>query len=281
MYQMGLGHWEKSLELGRLALERLEEIGNVQEAEVARTIIANTLHFCARFDQSEEWARRLLESAEQRRNPQHLGWGLFLTGRALLFKGRRTEALDLIDRGYECLGRVPDNVSFIMSEGLLAKALFECGNESRALEIAERLRVRRAEDRLVPLAQCLDGYGSLGDVYLGLAERGPSPDLINKAAAACRDLHRFAGMFPMASPTARRLDGRLQWMRGHRRQARKLWLRSAREAEKLGRPYEEALAHDILGRHGGDAAEDHRRRACEILHHLGCTLDYPAAMQTS
>jgi hypothetical protein len=281
MYEMGLGHWQASQDLGEEALGLLEQIDNTQEAEIARTIVANTLYFWGRFRDSERRCREMLSHAEQRGNAQHTGWGLFLTGRSLLAIGSDVEgALELIERGHHYLRQLPDFVSSIMCEGLLAKALWAAGKPERSLEIADALAGRLRARGLVPLAQCLDAYEALASVYLDCweAEKDPPPAARSTARRACAGLRRFAWMFPMAKPAALRASAREARLLGHERRATRLWNASLDQATALDMKYDEACVHLELARFAGTPGlrEQHSREAAHRLAALGCSLP-PAA----
>jgi tetratricopeptide (TPR) repeat protein len=272
MYEMGMGHWEASERLGQEALGLLEQIGDRQEAEVARTVVANTLYFAGRFRESAACCQAVLESARARSNVQHVGWGQFLTGRALLVLGEPQEAVELLARGREALLRVSDFVSLVMCEGLLAKALLVAGQQDRSVEVADGLSERLRARRIVPLAQCLDGYAALADVYLRVwsAQRGERDR--RAARRACADLGRFARIYPIARPAALRSLAWRSWLAGQRARALRLWERSVRTAVDLHMPYDEARGHQVLAQVApvGGRREQHAAAASTLLARLGC-----------
>jgi tetratricopeptide (TPR) repeat protein len=273
MYEMGLGHWKASQVLGEEALALLEEIDNTQEAEIARTIVANTLYFWGRFRDSERRCREMLAFAERRGNAQHTGWGLFLTGRSLLAMGGDLEgALRLIERGHHYLRQLPDFVSTIMCDGLLAKALWAAGECERSLEIVDSLAGRLRDHGVVPLAQCLDAYEAVASVCLDRWEQDPRPSARDAALRACASLRRFAWMFPIAKPTALRASARAAELLGSEARARRLWKASLEQAVALDMKYEEACCHLGLARSAGapELQEHHANEAARLLGGLGC-----------
>jgi tetratricopeptide (TPR) repeat protein len=270
MYEMGLAHWRASEAVGREALGLLERIGNVQEAEIAKTIVANTLYFHGRFADSERCTRELLASARERSNAQHTGWGLFLTGRARLALGDLDAALPLLRDGHALMIQTTDLVSLIMCEGLFAKALLSSGDRDGARRVADALAARLPRP-VAPLAQCLDGYRALAEVYLALwRDRPAGRELQSAARRAGRQLRRFAWLFPMAVPTRLRLGAWEQWLLGRRSRALRMWRRSLRSARRLGMAPDEALAHLDLAAHDPEAAAVHLEAAERLLTHLGC-----------
>jgi tetratricopeptide (TPR) repeat protein len=276
MSEMGVGRWAESEALGLQSLTRFEEIGNWQEAEVARTIVANTRYFQGRLRESEALARELLESATRRWNAQHTGWGLFLCGRVQLALGRFAPALDLLERGYAHLTRVEDEVSTVMCEGLLALACLRSGDAGRAFAVAESLRKRLARLGTIPLAQCLDGYESLAVVVLELRRaeaRGIAPAARQRAERdALRALGRFAWMFPIARPAAERARALRLARAGRLTAARRHSDRALALASRLGMVRELALAHAERADFVRDPGErsQHVAQALALGERLGC-----------
>jgi tetratricopeptide (TPR) repeat protein len=275
MYEMGLGHWAESEHWGGESLAVLERIGNRQEAEIARTVVANTLYFEGRFLDAAARCDALLDSARQRMNVQHLAWGSFLKGRSLLAIGRSGEAMALLEQGYGPLREVHDFVSLVMCEGLLAKALLVTGHTQRALEVADVLLERTRRRGIVLLAQCLDGYAALADVYLTVWEREgarASPVLRAAARRATTVLGRFARIFGIAKPAALRSRGWERWLSDRPQRAVRSWEAAVEAAEVLRMPYEQALAHDALGRalRVPEECRRHGEIAHRLLHELGC-----------
>jgi hypothetical protein len=279
MYQSGLGRWEESERLAAEAASKLEKIANRQEFEVAATVLSNTLYFQGRFHEADAQCQIIFDSAQRRANAQHAGWGLFLSGRSLLALGNVHAAAERLERGYALLSRVPDVVSLVICEGLLARARLAVGREAEALELADRLSERRYEQgrRVVSLVQCLDGYRSLADVYWLLWQKARDGEgatqLRRRALLAARDLGFFAWLFPIAVPAALRARARVDWSEGRSSQALRRWRRSAVVARRLAMPYDEALA--LLDLAGAAEAEGERaeyaERAQRMLSVLGCS----------
>jgi hypothetical protein len=274
MYEMGFGRWAASQALANEAVERLRAIGNHQEAEVAETVLANTLYFGGELRAAEACAAAVQVSADRRGHAQHGAWGLFLRGRSHLALGDIAPARELIERGYAQLLPTRDFVSLVMCEGLLAKARWFDGDAVGAARAADAIDARLAERRMVPLAQCLDGYGALADVRLRLWAAHDDATSAAAARRACRTLRRFARLYPIAAPAAVRAAARRAWRRGRVPRARRAWLRSARLAAELRMPFDEAGARLDLARATGDVAQE--ARAVAQLTALGCV---PATAQ--
>src|SRR5205807_9953925 len=91
----------------------------------------------------------------------------------------------------------------------------------------------------------LAGYAGMAEVYLGLWQEG-AKDMASRAEAVCRTLHTFAKMHPMGQAQAWLYQGRLDWLHGKPRRARKSWLRRLAAAKQLGMPHDQELAEREL-----------------------------------
>jgi class 3 adenylate cyclase/tetratricopeptide (TPR) repeat protein len=103
----------------------------------------------------------------------------------------------------------------------------------------------------------------------GEGERGPWRPM---AAQAVRYLGRFARMFPIGRPRALLYRGLLAWLDGRPATARRHWRAALDAAERLGMRHDQALALDMLGRHGEPVRRaGYRERARELFGQLGVT----------
>jgi hypothetical protein len=277
MYEMGLGHWEAARTLVTESMTRLRDIGNLEEAEVAATILSNTLFYSSEVRAAGERSDEVRASAERRGHAQHHGWGLFLGGRSRLALGDVSGALELIERGYAILAPTQDFVSLVMCEGLLARARWCAGDRVGALHAAEALEARLAARGMVPLAQCLDGYGSLADVRLRHFAATPRTAVGAAARRATRSLGRFRRLFRIGTPAALRAAARFHWLSGRPTRARRDWERSLGAARALGMRIDEAGALLDLSAAGGPPAG--REEALRLLRALGCA-DTTAEFET-
>jgi hypothetical protein len=137
------------------------------------------------------------------------------------------------------------------SEALLALQL---GDRAQAVEA-----LRRAlEQASRPPVKCywFDLYAMAGEVALALwldrggrdaARGGPWQAM---AAQAVGYLGRYARVFPIGEPRHRLQRGLLAWVCGRPGPARRDWWAALAAADRLGMRYEQALALDMLGRHG-------------------------------
>jgi hypothetical protein len=171
----------------------------------------------------------------------------------------------LLDEARALLGGSVD-ADEIRVHGLRAKWLLRQGRVDEARAVAAEAATWIA--RSSPTAfYSFEGRTGAAEACLGLWERSPDPALRAMARQTCRALARFARVFPIGAPRALLCRGVYQWLAGRRSAARRSWRASLREAQRLGMPYEEALAHAELGRRLGDVA--HRGAAEALFERLG------------
>jgi hypothetical protein len=90
------------------------------------------------------------------------------------------------------------------------------------------------------------------------------------AAQAVAYLGRYARVFPIGEPRHRLHRGTLAWLAGRPGPARRDWRAALAAADRLGMRYEQALALDLLGRHGEPAQRPAaRERALVLFERLG------------
>jgi hypothetical protein len=131
----------------------------------------------------------------------------------------------------------------------------------------------------------LEGYAGPAEVYLALWAQGTDNNTaaLQKAARqACQALQRYARIFPFAQPRAWLWRGVYEWQAGRAAKASKTWQKSLATAEKLNMPYEQALAHALLGRHASETARPtHLAAARQIFTRLEATYDLDQLQATS
>jgi tetratricopeptide (TPR) repeat protein len=156
-------------------------------------------------------------------------------------------------------------------EAMLALQL---GDRAGAVEALRRALERASR----PPVKCywFDLYAMTAEVALALwldsrsrreGDAGPWPAM---AAQAVRCLGRYSRVFPIGQPRARLYRGLLAWTSGRVAPARRDWRAALAAAERLGMRYDQALALDVLGRHGEPAQRPAaRERALAMFQRLG------------
>jgi hypothetical protein len=85
-------------------------------------------------------------------------------------------------------------------------------------------------------------------------------------------LGRYARVFPIGRPRALLYRGLLAWLAGRPAPARRAWRDALAAADRLGMRYDQALALEMLGRHGEPGQRPrYRERARELFDQLGVT----------
>ena len=102
-----------------------------------------------------------------------------------------------------------------------------------------------------------------------------SGDTRRAARRACRDLRSFARIFPIGKPRARLWQGRLAQLSGRTEWAQAAWRAGLALAERLGMPFEAALAHSELSQHaaGEPLRHWHLEQAQTLPYKLGVADD--------
>jgi class 3 adenylate cyclase/tetratricopeptide (TPR) repeat protein len=141
----------------------------------------------------------------------------------------------------------------------------------------EALR-RALEQAALPPIKCywFDLYAMSAEVALALwldrrgRDGGDTGPWRAMAAQAVGYLGRYARVFPIGRPRALLHRGLLAWTAGRAGAARRDWQAALAAAERLGMRYEQALALDMLGRHGEPGRRQaNRERAAALFEELG------------
>jgi eukaryotic-like serine/threonine-protein kinase len=136
----------------------------------------------------------------------------------------------------------PDQAEQLRAYGLLAVVCLRQGNPTAARQAAEQAAHRIAKFRVPTAHYLLEGYAGVAEVSLSLWETKDSSDTSRAARRACRDLRSFARIFPIGKPRARLWQGHLAQLSGRTESAQAAWRAGFASAERLGMPFEAALA---------------------------------------
>ena len=242
LYELGLGEWDRVTTSARSAAEVLKEVGDVQDVEIAQTVASHADYYRGDVKAADAGFEVVLASARDRKNVQHIGWGLFLTARSALAEGRVDEAVSSLEEARRLLRPSADRSSIAICEGLLATAYLRAEALDSAAAVLEELLPRLARGAM-PLPPCFDAYVGAGEVAVALwrVDRG-SRDRERDARVAVRALGRFALLCPIAKAPWLRLRGEMLALRG-RRSAALAELRASRTlADALGMKLEASAA---------------------------------------
>ncbi|GEM_PF-2983683 len=276
-WRLGTGQWGRTDASLKLALEIARSAGERQEVEVIRTLLASARLALGRLEEARLQAEELLESAQERSNPQHQVWSLNLLGQTLIYLGRFEEAVERLEAARQLCGDA-DLPSEINCHGLLAQARMRRGEQREALRMAEAatLRIRQAPPIVFAIHA---GMCGVAEVYLAAwsrALRSKEPaaaaEYRVQSVAACRDLALYARLFPIGRPRSAIFRGRVAWLDRDPVKARKLASQGLAEAEGLGVPFDEALARYDLARMADDdlSRREHQGAARELFSRMDC-----------
>jgi tetratricopeptide (TPR) repeat protein len=202
----------------------------------------------------------------------------------VLRAGRPDEAARLLEAALGLLTDHPDQAEQLRAYGLLAVARLRQGKAEAAQQAAEAAARLIAGFRAPTAHYLLEGYAGVAEVYLFLWEAGQdSRDTSRAARQACRDLRGFARIFPIGKPRARLWQGRLAHLSGQTERAQAAWRAGLAAAERLGMPFEAALAHAELGRHaaGTQQGDRHLEQAQMLLRQLELPTSRPPPNNSS
>ena len=289
LYRAGVGRWreaEEGLEQALALTERLgDRITGIGGAAVMFLVLARQ----GKFARMAALAAETRELAQQVENAAFEVWGLNSHAYSLVLLGQADEALRLAEASLVLVPEAEnaDRVARLDTYGILTKVHLYQGDLSRveqAVEILEPLVLRSS-----PTAHAaLNGYDNLAEAALALWEaekttssgwkssKYTSQELELKARRACKALHRYARVFPIAKPAALLRQGTCDWLAGQFGKAHQNWRKALAAAEWLAMPYQQGLAHDAIGQHltvDNPARREHLNRALEIFTELGTAYD--------
>lgn len=215
--------------------------------------------------------------AARRRDDAHMLSGtLMWEGASLLRQDRGAEALAVLEESAALAERARAFVERHLTAGVLCLARLREGDPARAA--LEATRTARGLGSQMPTAvYSLEGYAGPAEVLVTLAASRPA--LLPEAREAVRALRLFARTFPVARSRALCFAARLALVEGATRRAEAQGAQALSEAVRLGLPYDEACARELLGELRRDpeeltrartgfaavGAEPERRRAGELL----------------
>ncbi len=169
----------------------------------------------------------------------------------------------------------------ICALGELTLVYYKLGDCEKAYETAERALVYIRP--MKPVTFWLQPVmSSTCEALLSMLEAGWAPNptvrtnLRIHARHAVAALRRFSRHFQLGRPPSTLWAARLAWIEGRHRRAVRLWHETLSLADRLGTPYESALAHFELGRRGARLASEqarHLEESAAIFETLGCTAE--------
>jgi predicted ATPase len=276
VYGLGAARWKEAEEALGEAEGLFERLGD-------RRLLGDTWSVQSwlglvrgRFEPMGAAFAKLYDHGVRNANVQHQVWACLGKAECELRIGRTDEAVRLLETTLALLTDHPDRPEEVRAYGLLAAVHLRRGETAAARAAAATGASLIAQFKIATSFYLLEGYAGVAEVYLDEWEAGDRSSATKQAAQkACSALRKYARIFPVSEPRARLLSGRLLYLSGRPRRARGAWQASLSAAERLGMPFEAALAHSELGRHATNEVQrrQHLERAQTLLHELGITHD--------
>jgi tetratricopeptide (TPR) repeat protein len=278
-YLLARAEWTAVLARAEEGLALCQACGNHYMAGLIRsTQAAFTLMMTGQVERAFGLLSEFEEEARAQGRTLHLAWAQLMMGRCLARLSRYDELLQMMEQAIASLRTVADIISVAACHALMALAHLGRGDLERARKEADRTR-DLIQAGSANTFWAIDHHLAVPSVYLTCWERGlltPAADPRQQALRACAAAERHARLFPVARPAALRHRGWAEALKGRREEAIARWTRALELACSLRIPYEEALAHYELGRHGDPGSPqrgEHLARARRLFAQIGCA-DY-------
>jgi tetratricopeptide (TPR) repeat protein len=283
-YYAGVGDWARTEELWNTALEIFVQLGDHRSWENVVGNRAQVRYFQGRFAEGLELADTAYLSACQRNVFFFEAMALTTKAGHLIPLGRLDEAMTCLESARSLLAENEhtesiDTVQLTMC-GQLLKVYLHQAEYRKVSSTAQHIKDLSTGAQVIQHSH-LPGYANPAEAYLVLWEIGhQEPGIKELADKACKNLAKYARVYPIGRPRAWLWRGRYLWLSGQRAKAHRFWRKSLAAAEQLAMPYEQGLAHYEIGRHldasNPDCAE-HLQQASDIFSRLGAVPDVERA----
>lgn len=282
MYAIGAGEWAEAETSLEKAIKVFDWLGNRRDWGNNLVALCWVTYFRGQFARGEKMYRDLGEVARANGNVEHQAWALAGQAAHVLRLGNTELAITLWQKAFPLLEAVTvSRLTETLSYGGLAVAHLRQGDfelARRAADAAHQL-LRQARTTGYPT---FEGYAGAAEVYLALWEAETQQteralmqsDLRALATQSSDMLWKYARTYPLGLPRALLCKGLSDWLEGAPAEAVKRWQASLAEAERLGMPYEQGLAHYEIGRHVvGEERQNHLALARQRFAQLGAAFD--------
>jgi class 3 adenylate cyclase/tetratricopeptide (TPR) repeat protein len=278
VYNIGAARWEEVHEALEEAESLFERLGDRRLLGDTWSVQGLLALYRGQFGPAGAAFAKLDERGARNENVQHQVWACIGWAECQLRAGRTGEAARLLETALTLLTEQPDQAEQVRAYGLLAVVRLRRGEEAAARAAAASAARLIAQFKRPTSFYLLEGYAGVVEVYLDQWEAGDRSTATRRAARqACSALRTFARVFPIGQPRAQLWSGRLHHLSGRPRRARAAWRASLSAAQRLGMPFEAALAHIQLGRRadGPPQRQWHLERAQTLLRELGVVQALP------
>jgi class 3 adenylate cyclase/tetratricopeptide (TPR) repeat protein len=252
------GRFRRSIASNDRALELFGEIGDYNlEAELWQT--RSAFHICAGDCRGAEpcWTRTR-ELADRNANPQLECWSLLDEVQTQFGRGSTDAAAKALAAALAIETAESDGGTLIEKHYATAATRLLEGRRDEALLAADAV-IDMITAQMPTGFVWADFAAGAVDVYLDLLEAGPPAgreELLGRAERGCKVLRRVAWTFHGIRPRRLLLLGRLEWERGERERAVRMWRKAESVALAMDMDYDAARARLELARHGAAGGRD-------------------------
>ncbi len=296
IYNTGIGRFSAAIDAEEQAADINTRIGRLRWWAESAGTQAQALHIQGDFAQSRKLYLEIHTTSQERSDHQTKVWalaGLIETGLRLGGPGHTDELVGFLEQAQALLSeyRYPNRPDEIQILGSLAQVRLRRQEWELARNAADAAAEVIAADWPASTFYTFEGYAALPVVYMGLWRAqmkgqydAPSGTVHFKklAAKACRSLHGYARIFPIAKPRAWLWQGAYYWLARKPGKAHGAWQKSLNHARRLDMPYDQGLAHYEIGRHlpmDDGERNEHLRQALRIYSQLGTVWDLERVQQ--
>ena len=239
------------------------EIGHLARWEELLTLLGMTYYQAGKYAEAQELRSVIYDHAIKTRNDQTLGWALLGMAEYACLQGRFDEVARLLTEAKTVEHRMGQTETVWMN-----------GMEARLQGfLGDYAATRRAADSALSDMGLLstpnayysqEGYSGISEAYLMLLEHPDQseadlPALKKSLKIALAGLRTFARVFPMARPHTSRIEGWNAHLNNQPDAAKRFWEKSLAGAEKIGKAYEQGLAHFDIGRFSPSGSPEHKQ----------------------
>jgi tetratricopeptide (TPR) repeat protein len=249
-YILTVGQWDEVRERVEEAKALCERIGDYRQWGDCMGMLGESAFIRGDLQYSMRIQQELLENARRRRSPLHQCWGLLGVAVNNIRFGKEAEAIPMLEEALKILDETPNRSSSIETNGQLALAYLNIGEDARALESANR--ALEMAMGISPTVYSMNvGYAALAEIYFSLWEKSlQNPDGKADAAKyqdlakkAIKLLRAFKNVFPIGKPELLYYQGWFESLTGKQNQALKTWNDALKAAEKYNMRYEQGLIY--------------------------------------
>lgn len=246
--------WARAKTLIGETLDYARRAGDHQNSEIAYTIRGHYEFYTGQLEAAAETYASIRDAAHKRANFQHEAWGLFGRARSLILMGRLEESLEHLAITRRLLENGADQLTEVVFRAHEAHTLLHMGALERAAELADETYAL-ASKTTPPLWEMFRGFYVPAEIYLEVWSRARHNDPLEAERmrraikSLVRHLRALAFRAPIVLPSAYRIEGVAECLKGNLRRGEKLLRKSVAAAARLGLPIDEGLGEYELVRH--------------------------------